>query len=221
MTPPIRRPRSMEQLLNDMQSGDEFARAQAAFTLAMLGAPAVSALIELLGASERDVRMRAAWALSVIGASSVAALLELAHGPDRQLRIEAIRVLGTIGEGRALEPLLLALVDEDAAVASRAARALGKLNDVRIFHPLLTALSHPAADVRYEACRSLVDLRQPEAIPALRVLARSDEGHTSWGAAVADVARQSAEVLEEIRQKQLDNEFVRVSALWMQRRAWE
>jgi HEAT repeat protein len=130
-------------------------------------------------------------------------------------------VLGTIGEGRALAPLLYALVDDNAVVASRAARALGKVGDMRAFHPLLTALSHPAADVRYEACRSLVDLRQPDAIPALRVLARQDSAHTSWGGSVADVARQSAEVLEEIKQKQLENDFVRVSALWLQPRAWE
>jgi HEAT repeat protein len=221
MSSSLRRSRSLDQLLGDLQRGDEFARAQAAFTLAMLGAPAVQPLVSMLSLPDREVRMRAAWALSVIGASAVPALLELAHGAEKALRVEAIRVLGTIGEGRAIEPLLGALVDEDAAVASRAARALGKMNDVRVFHPLLTALGHPSPDVRYEACRSLGDLRQPDAVVALRVLARNDQGQTSWGAAVADTARQSAEILEEIKQKQQENEFVRVSALLLQRRAWE
>ena len=93
-------PESITHLIDDLQSEDEFARAQAAFALSMLGEPAVEPLIKQLSHADRDVRMRAAWALGVIGQPALRPLLDLAEGDELTLRVEAIRVLGVIGEGR-------------------------------------------------------------------------------------------------------------------------
>jgi HEAT repeat protein len=128
--------------------------------------------------------------------------------------VEAIRVLGVIGEARALNQLIAALADSDPQIAARAARAIGKVGDVRAFHPLLTALHHPTPDVRYEACRSLVDLRLPDAIPALRELASTDTGRTAWGASVADAANRAADEIAQASDAGASHEeFERISAL--------
>jgi HEAT repeat protein len=204
---------SIVQLIADLQSEDEFARAQAAFALGMLGSPAVDPLVKLLAHSDHDVRLRAAWALGVIGQPALRALIELAEGDDPALRIEAIRVLGVIGEARALNQLFHALTDPDARIAQRAAVALGKIGDPRAFHPLLTALHHPSPDVRYAVCDALAHLHISDAIGPLEDLAREDGSVTSWGASVADVARRAAQGIEASHPSHVDDEFARVSAL--------
>ena len=65
-----RTPDSIAELIADLQSQDEFARAQAAFALGMLGAPAVEPLVQLLAHSDHDVRLRAAWALGGCGSDA-------------------------------------------------------------------------------------------------------------------------------------------------------
>lgn len=184
-------PESINRLLLELQSNDEFTRAQASFALGMLGEPAVQPLIGLLSHKDRDVRMRAAWSLGVIGQPALPALLELADGSDPDLRIEAIRVLGILGEGRSLNHLFHALTDPDARIAQRSAMALGRIGDVRAFHPLLTALHHPAPDVRFAASAALARLGLHDAIPPLNELAASDTEQTTWGASVAEAARRA------------------------------
>jgi HEAT repeat protein len=184
-------------LIADLCGDDDALRAQASFTLGVLGEPAVAPLVALLSAPASELRKRAAWVLGVIGAPALPALLRLAEGGDQTLRIEAIRVLGVVGEARALNQLLMGLTDLDPRVAARAARAIGKIADPRAYHPLLTALHHPSPDVRYEVCRALVDLRVRDAVPALRALAADAVTQTSWGAAVADVAVRAAAELEQ------------------------
>jgi HEAT repeat protein len=211
-----RTPDSIVQLIDDLQSQDEFARAQAAFALGMLGAPAVEPLVRLLAHNDHDVRLRAAWALGVIGQPALRALLELAEGDNQALRVEAIRVLGVIGEARSLNQLFHALTDGDSRIAQRAAVALGKIGDPRAFHPLLTALRHPSPDVRYAVCNALMHLYISDAIAPLEQLAREDRSTTSWGASVADAALRAAQSIASARPTRADNEFARVSALLSQ-----
>jgi HEAT repeat protein len=214
-------PESITHLIDDLQSEDEFARAQAAFALSMLGEPAVAPLISLLSHADRDVRMRAAWALGVIGQPALRPLLDLAEGDDFTLRVEAIRVLGVIGEGRALNQLFHGLTDPDARVAQRAATALGKIGDPRAFHPLLTALHHPAPDVRYAVCNALGHLHVADAAAALEDLASTDTGATSWGASVADAARRAKQEIASARPRAADSEFAQLSALLQSHRDQE
>src|SRR5262245_29175446 len=214
-------PESITHLIDDLQSEDEFARAQAAFALSMLGEPAVEPLIKQLSHTDRDVRMRAAWALGVIGQPALRPLLDLAEGDDITLRVEAIRVLGVIGEGRALNQLFHGLTDPDPRVAQRAATALGKIGDPRAFHPLLTALHHPAPDVRYAVCNALGHLHVADAVTALDDVAATDTGATSWGAPVADAARRAKQEIESARPRAADSEFAQLSALLQSHRNQE
>jgi HEAT repeat protein len=206
-------PESIRRLLAELQSSDEFARAQASFALGMLGEPAVTPLIELLRSEDRDLRLRAAWALGVIGEPALGALLDLAEGEDASLRVEAIRVLGVIGEARALNQLFQALTDPSPGVAQRAAIALGRIGDPRAFHPLLTATRHPSPDVRFAACNALAYLHSPDAIPVLEELARDDDSRTSWGASVAEAARRAAQEIAASGPRPVEGQFARVGLL--------
>lgn len=204
---------SLNRLIDDLQSDNEFARAQAAFALGMLGAPAVEPLVKLLGHSDHDVRLRSAWALGVIGQPALEALLALANNEETSLRIEAIRVLGVIGEARALNHLFLGLTDPDPRIAHRSAVALGKIGDPRAFHPLLMALHHPSPDVRYAATHALTNLHIPDAIGPLEQLASEDTSMTSWGASIAEAATRAAAQIASARPLRLADEFSRVQAL--------
>lgn len=206
-------PDSIQHLVEDLTGPNEFLHSQAAFALGMLGEPAVSPLIVLLGHDNAEVRMRAAWALGVMGPPALKALLEIAEGEESRLRVEAIRVLGTIGEARALNQLLLGLTDTDPHVAARAARAIGKIGDPRAYHALITTLQHPSPDVRYEACRALANLHIPEAAPILQEMAETDKGKTNWGASIAEVAHHAATEVLNPSSDSLQDEFERISKL--------
>lgn len=208
-----RTPDSIRQLVQELQNGDEFSRAQASFALGMLGEAAVAPLIDLLHHEDRDVRMRAAWALGVIGQPALPALLELAEGDNAAVRIEAIRILGVIGEGRSLNALFHALTDPDPRVAQRAAIALGRIGDTRAFHPLIIALHHPAADVRFAACNALAHMNVADAIPALQERAEEDIGRTSWGASVAEAAQRAIQEIEASNPHVSTDQFARVRDL--------
>ncbi len=207
-------PEFITGLIADLCSGDEFQRAQASFTLGVLGEPAVEPLIRLLASSEQERRKRAAWVLGMIGAAALPELLRLAESDDTHLRIEAIRVLGIVGEARTLNQILLGLTDPDLHVAARSARALGKIGDPRAYHSLVTALHHPEPDVRYEACRALVDLRVSDGVAALREVAEQDTGQTSWGSAVCEGAhRAMAELESALAAPARDDDFIRANQL--------
>jgi len=61
------------------------------------------------------------------------------HQP-REVRCLATEALGKIGDGRAAEPLIAALKDEDRDVRWSAAEALTTIDDVRAVEPLIAVL---------------------------------------------------------------------------------
>ncbi len=97
------------------------------------GARAVEPLIEALEDDDGDVRSSAAWALGTIGKAAVEPLIKELEYEDSstphpwEVRMYAARALGKIGDGRAVEPLITALGDEDEYVCDAAKEALRKL----------------------------------------------------------------------------------------------
>ena len=62
-------------------------------------------------------------------------------------------VLGKLGDARAVEPLIVALKDEDMNIRFTATLALGQLADTRAVEPLIAALKDN--DLAYAAAVSL------------------------------------------------------------------
>jgi HEAT repeat protein len=105
------------------------------------------------------------------------------------VRQDAAKALGELGDRRAVEPLILALRDEN--INWRVARALGKIGDARAFDPLLAGLGSfryqdPFVLALGDLCATVKEPRlcSLAAEPLLSVLDSRDQD-LRWCAAVA------------------------------------
>ncbi|MFH1726761.1 MAG: HEAT repeat domain-containing protein [Elusimicrobiota bacterium] len=85
---------------------------------------------------------------------------ELARLGDGKLfeRAHAAHQLGLRGDARAVEPLIRALDDPEAAVVINAAQSLGRLGDARAVGPLRRKLGEESPEVRRRAAEALESL---------------------------------------------------------------
>ena len=93
--------------------------------------------------------------------------------PSRSLGMIA-GALEEIGDPRAVEPLILALHDEERGLRFNAARALGELGDPRAVEPLITAFAQDL--VRQEALEALEKIGDPRAVEAAVIAIAEDRG---------------------------------------------
>ncbi|SCD76023.1 hypothetical protein GA0115240_122719 [Streptomyces sp. DvalAA-14] len=125
------------------------------------------------------------------------ALVLTAPGQPLEVRQAAAVELAEAGDRRAFETLALLLNYRDEALARQAARALLRLGDPRTgraaaalaTNPLRVAYALPAIDL-------LVDLRAPEAVPALTETLRRLRAEP--GPAHQHIARACAQGLEAL-----------------------
>ena len=154
------------------------------------GAPAVPALIQALGDSDRDVRRAAAtrarlransqgdsgWdvrraaaeALVKIGTPAVSPLIQALGDRSENVRAAAAWALGDLGDPQAIPALIQALGDQSENVRWAAAWALGDLGDPQAVPPLIKALRDRSENVRCAAAWALGAIGDPQAIPADR-----------------------------------------------------
>lgn len=108
---------AVEPLIATLQYPDEDVRWKAAIALGEIGNPdAIQPLIFLLSDDDRFVRSRAANALSMIGEAAVGPLIHALQKGDPGVRWGAALALGKTKNPLAVEPLILALADEQAIV---------------------------------------------------------------------------------------------------------
>jgi len=104
---------------------------------------------------------------------------------DPSVQYEAAEALGDIGDERAVEPLLIALKnDETGGVRWKAAEALSKLGTHSVAG-LIGALQHYDNDVRWKAAIALGEIGDPKAIPPLINLLCDDDRYVRSRAAYA------------------------------------
>ena len=90
-------------------------------------------------------------------------------------REEAIKILGENGNKKAVEPLIHALMDEDAGIRRTAAEALGKIKDPKAVEPLIHALKDEKPAIRKDAAIALGEIGDKKALEALKKLALNGE----------------------------------------------
>jgi HEAT repeat protein len=106
------------------------------------------------------------------------------EGGTLEEQCEAAEYLGTMGDEAALEPLIVALGDENPELRQRAAMALGELGSSRAVPALIRVLNDRDRAVQWFAATSLAKLGEP-ATKALLAELRSDDRDAAVGAAVA------------------------------------
>ena len=167
---------AVEPLIATLQYPDDDVRWKAAIALGGIGNPdAIEPLILLLSDEDRFVKSRAAHALSMIGKPAVGRLIsELKHGdPDK--RWGAALALGKIKDATAVEPLILALADDQAMVRAEAAAALASIGTPAL-GPLLRFLKGSQGETRIEVMTALGELKNADAIePLIQLLEKADD----------------------------------------------
>jgi len=167
--------------------------------------------LEPLKAALRDrnegVRHRAISALGRIWGLSQLVRLGDDWATERK---EAAAALGQLGDARAVEPLIAALRDGDAAVRLAATEALGQLEDEQAVQPLIAALGDDDRQVQRGASEALKRLA-PWAIPGLISALR---GSNYWfrRRKAAETLAQIGDLDSLIEALRHDDRFVRRSA---------
>jgi HEAT repeat protein len=165
---------SLQDLLNDLTSGNETRAEKAVPALIELGEEAIPALLELTRSSEVDHRW---WGLRVLAQSPSPSgtsrhaewLVPFLKDPAREVRQCAALGLAIKPHESAIEPLVRALSDEDSMVSSLAVNALVKIGKAAV--PSLIEVVKRVPDGSSPADRVAGSVSQSARIHALRALA--------------------------------------------------
>jgi HEAT repeat protein len=147
--------------------------------------PLIEALSDNSGVGGRVVSWAAADALVEIGKPSIEPLIVAIKKNDKDFgfRQSAGRVLIKIRDSGVVDPLILALKDEDPYVRSCVAEALGEIKDIRAVQPLIIALKDEDPRVRRQAVEALGGIKDSRAVePLIAVLKAIDpqDSHVNW-----------------------------------------
>lgn len=164
---------TLQDLLDDLVSGDE-ARAEAAVpALLTMDADAVPALLDLTRSDDVDARW---WALRVLASSPVCQaewLVPFLNDPAPEVRQCAALGLAVRPDESATQPLVGALNDNDAMVGSLAANALVKIGSAAV-PSLIEAAKEGPQTRRIHALRALAEIRDHRAIPVMMQVMQED-----------------------------------------------
>lgn len=167
---------AVEPLIATLQYADDDVRWKAAIALGEIGNPdAVEPLIHLLSDDDRFVRSRAAHALSMIGDAAIGPLIHALQKGEPGVRWGAAMALGKTKNPITVEPLILALADEEAMVRAEAASALASIGTPAL-GPLLAFLKGSKGETRFEVMTALGELKNADAIePLVQLLENADD----------------------------------------------
>jgi HEAT repeat protein len=164
---------SLQELLNDLTSGNE-ARAEGAVpALIELGDEAIPALRDLTRSANVDHRW---WALRVLAQSpqsEAAWLVPFLGDPAREVRQCAALGLAIKPDEDAIPSLVRALSDEDSIVNSLAVNAMIKIGKPAV-PALIEVVQTSAQSARIHALRALAELRDHRAIPIMMKVMEED-----------------------------------------------
>ena len=164
---------TLQDLLDDLTSGDE-SRAEAAVpALLTMDADALPALLDLTRSSDVDSRW---WALRVLASSPHCRtewLVPFLNDPAPEVRQCAALGLAVRPEESATQPLVGALNDSDSMVGSLAANALVKIGSAAV-PSLIEAAKQGPQTQRIHALRALAEIRDHRAIPIMMQVMQED-----------------------------------------------
>ena len=163
----------LQDLLNDLTSGNEVRAEEAVPLLIDLGEEAVPALLDLTRSPEPDHRW---WGLRVLAQSphsEAGWLVPFLGDPARDVRQCAALGLAIKPDESAVGPLVQALSDADSMVNSLAVNALVKIGRAAV-PALIEAVKSAPQAARIHALRALAEIRDHRAIPVMMKVMEED-----------------------------------------------
>ena len=160
---------TLQDLLDDLLSGDETRAENAVPALIELGENAIPALMDLTHSSNVDSRW---WALRTLAQSPHASRLTewlvpfLLNDPAPEVRQCAALGLGIKADESAVQPLVQALSDTDSMVGNLAMNALVKIGKASV-PSLIECMKGKSQSARILALRALAQLKDQRAIPVM------------------------------------------------------
>lgn len=172
---------ALQDLLNDLTSGDETRAEKSVLALVDVGEDAIPALLELTASADVDARW---WAVRVLSQSphvSTGQLIPFLSDTAPEVRQCAALGLAEKPEESATQPLVRALSDADSMVCNLAAHALVKIGKPAV-PSLIEAVNHKSQAVRIRAIRALAEIRDHRAIPVLMRVIEEDSAALGYWA---------------------------------------
>jgi HEAT repeat protein len=164
----------LQNLLDDLTSGDEVRAEKAVSPLIELGEDAISSLLDLTQSKEVDSRW---WALRTLAQSPHCRtewlLPFLTNDPAPEIRQCAALGLAGKHDESATQPLIQALSDEDGMVGSLAANALVKIGGAAV-PSLIEVVTSGKQSARIHALRALAEIKDHRAIPTMMKVMQED-----------------------------------------------
>jgi len=165
---------SLQNLLNDLLSGDEARAEKAVPELIGLGADALPALQELSRSSDVDSRWWAIRTLSQSPLSPTEWLIPfLLNDSAPEVRQCAALGLGIKASESAINPLVQALSDTNPMVGNLALNSLVKIGKASV-PALIDSVKTDSQSARIYALRALAELRDHRAIPVMMQVMEED-----------------------------------------------
>lgn len=164
---------SLQDLLDDLHSGDEDRAEAAVPALLSIDTDAIPALLEMTLSQEADSRW---WALRVLAGSPQCQsrwLVPFLNDPAPEVRQCAALGLAVKPEESTIQALVAALNDNDSMVGSLAANALIK-NGGAAVPALIDVVKHGSRSQRIHALRALAEIKDHRAIPIMMQVMQED-----------------------------------------------
>jgi HEAT repeat protein len=166
---------ALQDLLNDLTSGDEVRAENAVPALIGLGEEAIPALLDLTRSEDVDQRW---WGLRVLAQLPYTSrqaewLIPFLNDPAREVRQCAALGLSIKPEESAIQPLVQALSDEDSMVSSLAVNALVKIGKPAV-PALIEVVKGGSQAARIHALRALAEIRDHRAIAIMMKVMEED-----------------------------------------------
>ena len=159
--------RSLQDLLNELTSGDEEHAEKAVVSLVELGEEAIPALLDLTHSPDADTRW---WALRTLAQSPLCRtewlVPFLERDPSPEVRQCAALGLAGKADESAIQPLVHALTDADTMVGSLSATALVKIGSEAV-PSLIEVVKSGKQSARILALRALAEIKDHRAIPIM------------------------------------------------------
>ncbi|HKI55360.1 MAG TPA: HEAT repeat domain-containing protein, partial [Anaerolineales bacterium] len=164
----------LQNLLDDLMSGDEDRAEGAVSGLVELGEEAISSLLDLTRSQDVDSRW---WALRTLAQSPLCRtewlIPFLTDDPAPEIRQCAALGLSQKPDESATQPLVQALNDEDGMVSSLAANALVKIGSAAV-PSLIGVVTNGVPSARISALRALAEIKDHRAIPIMMKVMQED-----------------------------------------------